>query len=332
MKRLSFIIFGMVVSMLTLSLASCSDDDNYSPGPEVNADCPNVYFPSSNEATVYLDPTTIAADPEATWTQTVKVARPDSVGSVTASVIVDKQSVGMEIPSTVTFADGEKEADLVISYTHPENGLNATFHIADESSNPYTIKDGSNSFILTIAVLQKVCNVSYSSVTKRSGNNKSIFANETSEIYNAKGFNRFLWKNFCGSSIDLYFKVIPADGTVFNASDLTKNKGEIHFLDHVYDYYGYGYVFLQSTASDFGDDTWPSWTPAGQDKTVSYFYIYDYYYSVYSGYYGVYNTILFAPDDDWYNGFFGVGMSTDGGTSWTRDGSGYTYFFFDYDN
>lgn len=322
----------MAVSMLTLSLASCGDDDdNYSPGAEVSSDCPNVYFPSDNETTVYLDPTTIAADPEATWTQTVKVARPDSIGSVTAAVVVDKKSDGMEIPSSVTFADGEKEADLVISYTHPENGLSASFHIADESVNPYVIKDGSISFTLSVAILEKVCNVTYSSSQKRSQTNRSVFANVTSEIYNCRGLNKFLWKNFCGSNIDVFFEVIPATGTVFNASDLQSNKGEIHFLDHMWDYYDYGYVFLQSEASDFGDDTWPTWTPAGQEKEVSYFYVYDYAYSVYSGYYGVYDTIIFAPDDDWYNGFFGEGMSTDGGTSWTRDGSGYVYFFFDYE-
>lgn len=331
MKRLSFLLFSLTLSVLTLSLASCSDDDSYSPGPEVSADCPNVYFLASNDSTVYLDPEAVEADPEATWTQSVTLYREDSVGAVTVPIVVDKQSDGMNIPSSVTFADGETEAALVVSYTHPENGLTATFHVDESYTNPYKVKNGAASFALTITLLQKVCDVTYSSSQKRSQTNRSYFANVTSEIYNCKGFNRFLWKNFVGSGVDLFFEVIPKDGTVFNANDLQQNSGEIHFLDHVYDYYGYGYVFLQTDASNFSDETWPTWTPEGQTVEISYFYLYDYAYSVYSGYYGTYDAIYFSPDDEWYNGFFGNGLSIDGGTSWGRDGSGYTYFFFDYD-
>lgn len=333
MKKLSFIILGLAVSAMTLTLTSCGDDDSYSPGPEVSADCPDVYFPSSNESTVYLDPATINANPDATWTQTVTVSRPDSVGSLTVPIIVDKKSDGMEIPSSVTFNDGEKTADLVVSYTHPDNGLTATFHVDDSYANPYTKKEGAASYSLTITLLQKVCNVTYSSQQRRSlsAKNTSHFANVTSEIWNCKGFNRFLWKDFCGSGIDVFFEVIVPTGSTFRPNDLQSNSGEIHFLDHFTDYYGYGYVFLQSTASDFGDDTWPSWTPVGTSVEVSYFYVFDYAYSQYSGYYGIYDTIIFKPDEDWYNGFFANGLSIDGGSSWARDGSGYVYFFFDYD-
>jgi len=317
------------MSVMSLSLLACSgDDDNYSPGEEVSANCPNVYFASDNETTTYLDPETISENPDHTWTQAIKLVRADSVGALTVDIVVDKKSEGVEVPSTVTFNDGEKTASLLISYTHPDKGLSASIHVGDDYVNPYVVKEGSISFNYSVAVLEKVCSVTFSSAQKRSEKNTSLFANVTNEIYNCKGLNKFLWKNFLGSGISPFFEIIPKTGTVFDADNVQNNEGEIHFLDHVNDYYGYGYVFLMT---DNGE--WPTWTPEGQSTEVTFFYMYDYAYSMYSGYYGIYDLIDLKPrTDEWYSGYIGNGLSKDGGTSWSRDGYGYIYFFFDYDD
>lgn len=326
MKHTSYINIMIAVAVAAWPiLSSCSDDDNYSPGPEVGADNPNVYFPASDNETIYLYPEDVAASQGSAMTTAVKLQRDDTNGAITVPIVADILSEGVTLPESVTFNDGDSLAYLNVSYVNPEKGVSATFHIGDGYANPYVMNDGSMYKRLTIAVLEKVCDVNYSSNTQWSLTNNSYFSEVTSEIYHCMGQNRFIWKNFIGSDIDVTFEVKLDDGVTFDNDSIQKNQGEINFLDHVNDYYGYGYVFLMD---DNGD--WPSWTPEGKDVTVSYFYMYDYHYTAYSGYSG-YNLIDFkARTDDWYSGYFGNGLSIDDGASWGRDGSGYTYFYFRY--
>lgn len=327
MKHKSY--FKLIIGLMTLALpmiSSCSDDDNYTPGAEVSDDNQNVYFPSSDNETIYLYPEDVAASQGGAMTTAIKLVREQYNGSLTVPIIVDNKSEEVTVPESVTFNDGDSIAYLNISYSNPEKGLSADFHIDESCANPYLQNDGSTYLRLSIAVLEKVCNVKYSSSTQLSGTNRSYFANVTSEIYHCLGLNKFIWKDFLGSNIDITFEVKLDDGVVFENDSIQNNSGEINFLDHVNDYYGYGYVFLMD---DDGD--WPTWTPEGQTVEVSYFYMYDYHYTAYSGYSG-YNLIEFKKrNDDWYSGYFGNGLSIDGGTSWGRDGNGYTYFFLQYD-
>lgn len=329
MKQFSYmkLLIGAVASLAVFSLASCGDDDNYAPGAEVGDDNQNVYFPSTESETIYLYPEDVEASAGGTMTTAIKLTRSQKSGELTVPIVVDSKSEDVSVPESVTFNDGDSLAYLNIAYTNPEKGLSANFHIDDSYSNPYLKNEGSTYMRLSIAVLEKVCNVSYSSGTQLSATNRSYFAQEKSEIYHCMGQNRFIWKNFVGSDIDVTFEVKLADGVEFDNDSIQKNSGEINFLDHVNDYYGYGYVFLMD---DDGD--WPSWTPEGQTVTVSYFYMYDYHYTAYSGFSG-YNLIDFKPrNDDWYSGYFANGLSIDDGNSWGRDGNGYTYFYFKYDD
>jgi len=324
MNRISLFTACMAVAALPLALASCGDDDDYTPGAEVSADCPNVYFPSSSKEALYLYPEDVSASQGGQMSSSIKMVRADSVGELTVPVVVDTKSDNVTVAESVTFLDGDTLAYLSVSYTNPEQGVEATFHVADGYYNPYLKKDGSAYFRLSVSVLEKVCDVTYSSAQKTSGVNRSYFAQEKSEIYHCMGQNQFIWKNLFGSGMDVTFEVVMEGGSKFDSDSLSNTIGQINFLDHVLDYYGYGYVFLMDD-----DGGWLTWTPAGQTVEISSFYMYDYHYTVYANSSVGYSFIDFKPrTDEWYAGYIAEGLSLDGGMSWTSDGNSYVYFFF----
>lgn len=324
MDRIKFLTACMAMLALPLAFTSCSDDDDYTPGAEVGEDCPNVYFPSSSKETLYLYPEDVSASQGGQMSSEIKLVRTDSVGELTVPIVVDSKSDNVTVPENVTFDDGDTLAFLSVSYTNPEQGVEATFHVGEGYSNPYLKNDGSTYFRLSVNVLERVCDVTYSSAQKTSGVNRSYFANVKSEIYHCMGQNQFIWKNIFGSNVDVTFEVVMEDGAKFDTDSLSNTIGQINFLDHILDYYGYGYVFLMDDNGDF-----LTWTPAGQDVEVGLFYMYDYHYTVYSGSSIGYSFIDFKPrTDEWYAGYIAEGLSLDGGYTWSSDGNSYVYFFF----
>jgi len=320
MNKLSYLTM-FAAMMMSLTLVSCGDDDDYAPGAAVSEDCPSVYFSNESESSVFLDPDVVTANPDSVWEAAVTVKRPDGTGELTVPIIVDIKSDGVDVPESVTFKDGETSADVIIRYVHPDNGLDATFHIDESYADPYTVTDGTTYFKLSIVILEKLCDVTYSTASTLTAKNLSHFAGVTSEIWSCKGRNKFMWKNFMGSGINIFFSVKPAEGVTFNPQNINALNGEILLLDHKYDYYGYGYYFIMTD-----DNDWPTWTPAGQTDEINYFYMYDASYT-YSGY----SFIDFAPrTDGYYSGYFYGGFQIGG--AWTLDGTGWIYFFFDYDN
>jgi len=318
MKRLSYLMM-FAAFLMSITLVSCSDDNDYQAATKVSDNCPSVYFSNKSECFVSLSPENVTAHPDTVWSTTILAERPNGEGELTVPIVVDYKSETVEVPESVTFADGETEAEVTISYTHPDNGLNATFHIADGYANPYIEQEGTSTFKLSILIIEKLCNVTYSTSPRKSQTNLSHFAGETNEIWRYWGQNKFLWKNFLGSNVDVAFSVKEGENVTFDPNDIKSLNGEILLLDHKIDYYGYGYYFIIED-----EDNWPSWTPKGQTDEVNYFYMYDASYT-YSGY----SFIDFAErSDDYYSGYFYGGFQVH--NSWTLDGTGYIYFFFDY--
>lgn len=307
MKKIFYYITLLSIAILPLSFTACGDDDDYKPGSEVSDNCPTVYFANTNDNVVYLTPEEAAANVNEYNSVDITVVREDSTGTLTVPVIVDVKSDGFDIPESVTFDDGDADTVLVVRYKDAGNGLSATFHLGEEYTNPYKKFDGTTTFNLSVSILEKVCNVTYDSTSR--------FRYVTNEIYNYKGQNKFMWTNFLGSGINVNFQVDPSSGVTFNASDIQSLKGGIKLLDHKLDYYNGGYWFI---LDDNGD--WPSWTPTGQTEEISYFYMYDGDYSLID--FGDYN-------DGYYSGYFYFGFQVNG--AWKVDGSGYLFFYFDYE-
>lgn len=269
MKKINILLFGFVALAIPSILASCSDDDNdFTPGPDVAADCPAAYFSNENSSAI------VVGSDDSTLVVTVK--RADTIGTVTVPIEVEKKVGDLDIPESVTFADGDSVAELIIGFDNYETGMTFTLKIADGYSNPYLIVNGSSSFTGTLTQVNKICDVYYT------GRFSSV---RGSAIYQYEGINQFMWRNFLGSDIDLTFMVNTThSGATFDPNNVKTLMGDIVPLDYYYqDEWGYHFV------ENGTDSTYITWTPQGQTQPVTSFYFY--------GYYGAsYSYILFDPD------------------------------------
>lgn len=123
------------IAMLGFAMSSCSDDDNdYTPGEPVSADCPAVSFVAEESGkSVELDPT----DPtEVSFTVTREKA--DAAASYNLKVLSNTDDVFV-VPATVDFAAGAKEANVKATFNNAEVGKTYSFEVAldDEVVNPY---------------------------------------------------------------------------------------------------------------------------------------------------------------------------------------------------
>lgn len=281
-------------------LSACSDDYEYSPGEEVAADCPNVYFSNSNSNLIEVK----SDDPSVS----VVLQRENTSGQLTVPIVVESVTGDITIPESVTFADGAATTNLVATYSEYQIGMKFTVSIPDEYVNPYLKVDGASSFTASLTQVNKVCDVTYGSTTYPSRFDKVT----TSAIYNYSGENRFIWMDFLGSGKNLIFRVdVTTQGGEFDMNDLTKLKGDIIPMNYTYKD-DYGFHFVEDGSES--EDDYITWTPEGQTEPVTSFYYY--------GYYGgsSYSYIEFDP------GSYGCGY----GFFWSAyvNGAGYENIYF----
>lgn len=276
--------------IVPFTLASCSDDDDYTPAKEVAEDCPNVYFSSENSNLHIID-----LDDEGAGSISLTMKRDNTDEAITVPVIVDFNIGNFVIPENVSFAAGESDATLEITYPVYVVGMNFNIHLPEEYINPYKEKEGSYDFNLTVTKPYKLCDVTYS---QASDGVSGRFAGVTgSEIYAYKGLNKFTWINFMGSGIDMPFTVDISNtsGAEFDVNDITKLKGDFVPTDYYYmDSYGYAFV------NPGGSENLVTWTPEGSSEEITYFYYY-----FYQG--GHYSYIDFAPAGDSDDENYGYG-------------------------
>lgn len=91
------------VASLSLGFTSCSDDDDYSAGPEVGTT--EVTFDNESNIVLGLDDTDF----------TVTVTRADGTNALTVPIEVVSAPPTVTVPETVTFAAGETTKDITIS-------------------------------------------------------------------------------------------------------------------------------------------------------------------------------------------------------------------------
>jgi hypothetical protein len=110
--------FMWIVAGALLLCTACEDDiPGREPSSVTAANCQGVYFPSTNKATVELDPS-VATEMEIT------IARTDSTGAVEVPIKADVNDGDVfVVPETVTFADGEKEATITVTFPSAEVGV-----------------------------------------------------------------------------------------------------------------------------------------------------------------------------------------------------------------
>lgn len=147
MKKMKYTI-GLAVLCL---LSSCSQkEEEFEPGPAVSSTCQQVHFDADNEAVSIL----IASNPAREVVYTL--SRQTSQGSLTVPVHVISASEGLQLPQTISFADGETSTTFVIGTPQQvEEGTSFDFEVMLEGDdvNPYT--EGAMRFSGTISFPRK---------------------------------------------------------------------------------------------------------------------------------------------------------------------------------
>lgn len=137
-----FILAGILISSM-LSLNSCSSDDDYTPGPEVAADCADLSFGSDNVQNMEVDPDITSIDIQ------VYRANTQATGTYAIKVLTNQDSV-FTVPESVSFAAGQEEAVITASFSKSELGKTYTLEVGfdDADINPYT--DTNKTFAYTV--------------------------------------------------------------------------------------------------------------------------------------------------------------------------------------
>ena len=108
-------IFNKIIILLlaatAFSFSACSDDDDYTPGSQTNADSVNVYFNSAADVTLLSDVDSFV----------VTVSRNSSKGELSVPLTLEssngydsKGKAIFTIPTVVTFKDGESKANIIV--------------------------------------------------------------------------------------------------------------------------------------------------------------------------------------------------------------------------
>lgn len=127
-KYIKIAIFGV----LSWALGACSDSVERDPSPTVSPDCVGVYFSESNTYNYELDP--------AITSITLTVGRDKSDVAVTVPVKVISNSDNIfVVPESVSFAAGEAETTLEVTFPNAEIGTEYSFELTFDSEyiNPY---------------------------------------------------------------------------------------------------------------------------------------------------------------------------------------------------
>ena len=130
MKSLRYILFSAAALFV---LASCVQEDPYTPGNPTNTNGNNIYFSADNASTVVLGLT------ESSFT--VKIERESANGAVTVPLKSYSPSTVFTVPSSVDFAAGETSKDITVQFAGAEPFVNYSLQISLPEEFTYQYKD-----------------------------------------------------------------------------------------------------------------------------------------------------------------------------------------------
>ncbi len=130
-------IYKLLVLLLAVLITACSDYvDVEDPSPAPAAGNLGVYFPTPAISSFELEPT----DPTEI---TLTVARTTSSGAADVAIIVETNDDDVfNVPQTASFASGETEATIKVTFPTAAEGTTYTLKLAvagDENVNPYGV-------------------------------------------------------------------------------------------------------------------------------------------------------------------------------------------------
>lgn len=128
-------IFLGLVGLAAMTLASCSSSDDYE---WAKVSGPQVFFSDALPSQYEIDPEATSFD--------VPISRADASGSLTVNLTATSENPMYTVPASVTFADGQKEASIPVTYdpTAIEYGRydNITISVSDAANGtPWGIQE-----------------------------------------------------------------------------------------------------------------------------------------------------------------------------------------------
>ena len=143
--KLNKILFSLMAAFSLLAV-SCQEEIAYTPGEPDLEGCYGVYFPTQEAAGDHtMDPSEVPA-----VQFTVKRLKED--GNITVPVNVTASEEGIFQVSELTFADGQSESNVTVTFDNAQPGTEYTLKL--EINDPqYALKYGANPTFLTYSVI-----------------------------------------------------------------------------------------------------------------------------------------------------------------------------------
>lgn len=193
----------------SLALIACDDSDysdyDYAPGEPVAADFVDAAFSANNISLLQLS----AAD---ATEATIVMSRQNTSSAATIAInVVANQDSVFEVPSTVTFAAGAREANLTVKFPNATIGLEYDLSLSIDSAylNPYAA--GSLSLNFTIQRLY-----TYSKEYAKGVYSYDLFWGDAEELVllqAEENENAFCIPNWMTGTGNFEFEIL-ADGTI----------------------------------------------------------------------------------------------------------------------
>lgn len=254
---------------LTLLLAtSCSDSDNWTPGPEDTDKGVWAYFtkPASSSFIFSSDM------PTKDMAITVPVYRQKTEGEATVGIVLTSETEGFSSQPTVTFAAGEAETSVTIDCSGIPNGTmsSVTISLAADQTNIY----GEGLYQLTFSAIKSDWKLLSDNVRYLYSdfNRNPIYPATYAELYQLEGTMKFKFTDFFGSGLDMWFECTTPDATTLypllnaNFEDVADEDKEV---------LGW-YLYDEATT------TWPTWVPGNAEGYPAITYLLFYSDSTYN--------------------------------------------------
>lgn len=305
--KISFLkyIAGMMGVCLAFTLASCGDDDNYSPGKPTAEGAVCAYFNSDNTSDFILEPEDSVIE--------LSVSRKDTtVASAIPLKVVYRDTVAISVPDTVYFDKGVSTQTITIGVKGLEAKKKYNFRIAidEESADHYSVQDGTTVFNGSVVMSQWTMlkdNMTFYYI------DLNKLPDVASEMYQLEGVNKFYITNFMGSGNSMYFtikgtnvnpnkpsswngEIVPIEGmgaAVFDYTTYKLNYVVAGYDDEGYYIYDYSYGGVDINYMDwyggYGYGAYYSMISYSQNYIYLYGYVSSSVYNGYVGVYGVWN-------------------------------------------
>ena len=293
-------IIHMALSAMMLPLAAgCSDNDDWTPGPQDTDTGVDAYFPVTSKTSYIFDSEGKAEEMNAQIT----IVRKNTGEAASIPVGFSSEREGFSAPATADFAAGEATTTLTVNCAGIEKGEEVAFTLSlpDNQTDIY----GEGLHALTCKVIKSEWKLIADNVRYiySYSDYSMMYPNTYSKMYHLDGTTMFKLEDFFGSGLSVNFNCASTAATAF----LPLNNAMFGVAPDGYEGLECWYLYNEE------EQTYPVWTPGDADGYPAIndvlFYGLTGYTTIYMNYYpeNLYGYIAFTCDVDFDNGDFAWG-------------------------